>query len=1254
MKWLFSLIGLFLGALMGEVPGALVGTFVGLGLAFALSKNAAKPAADIIPVEDADPLAVRLAALEQEIGALKTRLSRLENPEAAALEQTTATTATMAVATPPTGDRVAAPPMSTVPDFSRAALSTAPPQSVSWSKPTAQVVAETPAPAPAEPTAQRPAAVPTPTPASSPEPWESRGLPATSPISTPPVPPKAATPPVPQLSLKERMPAFLRNWIFGGNTIVKVGVLILFFGLAFLLRYAAERVTVPIELRYAGVALVGALLLGVGWRLRHGQDKAGGTGFGQILQGAGIAVFYLTTLGALKLSQLLPPELAFGFLFLTSVFAALLAVAQSAPWLAYVAAAGGFAAPVLASTGGGNHIALFSYLAILDVGIFLVAGFKAWRPLNLIGFTGTFALAGGWAHKYYSDAVYPSTQGFLLLFFALFAATGVLYARRALAREDETQTADGLSARARQAFAQVGRVDSALTFGLPLVVFGLQYLMVRPWEYGPAWAALGFSLFYLLLGGLLLRSASARYALLGEAYVIVSAIFGTLAIPLALGSGWTSSTWAIEAAGMYWLGQRQHRPYTRALALLLMAGAALRLVTVFSLSMAQGTPLVSAPALNLALLAAGALMVVALGRRTSMDKSAATWERAGLIAQLWIAVCALVAIVWGLFTPQWASVATAVLALAAMALHGKMKLPTLPLASAVLHAVALAGLASTLHTLPGATMLSGGWHNLVPAGLIGLCLLVGAGLPLHTARRDALARGTPPTWSAGSSIGVLVAIGVLSLCALFVLPVLHAARLWPWFGLAVIWLGLRLGHSPLVLAGMALQLVSGLVFNFFSADIWSLAHQGITLWTPLALVVAALLTGIWLQDLRRVGRLVWLTKAPVPWGLVCWLLFWWAQVLPPDGLRAVAAITGAWPPLMPALAAAWVLLSSVLIAAIARWRNWSQLGQTTVATLPALALVACLQAFVHGFPPHAHLGWLVWPLAIMWHLQLLRMQPRWLAQPVLTGLHVAGFWLFLLLAARESQGLMDGLAGLGDDGSAWAMLGWALAPTLALFAVSRPRVAQLWPLRFNASAYLQLACGPVAAYLLLWIWASNTQSGSASPLPYLPLLNPLELGQGLVLLALVLWSRALPDAARQRVPDKLVLAGLAATAFAIGTGMVLRTCHHWAGVAWSTDALFDSKLTQAALSVAWAMAGMAAMLLGHKRAQRMVWAVGAGLLGVVVLKLFFVELADRGGLYRIVSFIVVGLLLLVVGYFAPVPPSKKTAVAGDKEAPHAA
>jgi uncharacterized membrane protein len=45
---------------------------------------------------------------------------------------------------------------------------------------------------------------------------------------------------------------------------------------------------------------------------------------------------------------------------------------------------------------------------------------------------------------------------------------------------------------------------------------------------------------------------------------------------------------------------------------------------------------------------------------------------------------------------------------------------------------------------------------------------------------------------------------------------------------------------------------------------------------------------------------------------------------------------------------------------------------------------------------------------------------------------------------------------------------------------------------------------------------------------------------------------------------------------------------------------------------------------------------------VVVVKLFFVDLGNTDTLARVVSFLGVGLLLLVVGYFAPVPP--RTAV----------
>ena len=102
----------------------------------------------------------------------------------------------------------------------------------------------------------------------------------------------------------------------------------------------------------------------------------------------------------------------------------------------------------------------------------------------------------------------------------------------------------------------------------------------------------------------------------------------------------------------------------------------------------------------------------------------------------------------------------------------------------------------------------------------------------------------------------------------------------------------------------------------------------------------------------------------------------------------------------------------------------------------------------------------------------------------------------------------------------------------------------------------------------------------------------------------------------------------------------MRTAHHWGGVPWQTSALFDSMLVQAGLSIVWTLIALALMLFGHLRVRRELWLLGAALIALVVAKLFFVELGNRGGLERIVSFIGVGVLLLVVGYFAPLPPRK--------------
>jgi uncharacterized membrane protein len=1278
MKFMFAVLGAIMGALLGDLFGAVVGVVLGISLAVMISsksedkgqekdkgKDKEMPRASDAGFinSDAPPLvAARVARLEQEVAALRAEVDRLTALSAGMVSEAgdvqQAVPPTPAAAAPVQAPLVveetaefdfsAALPLARQDGAERAAMEvpsfTASPVPDPATEPVAKEDAQEdfslslppqPHDVQQEPMAARSDASQPSTPAFGQATPES--IPA--PMGRTEAPRPSAEP----VSFKERMPGFLQRWIFGGNTIVKVGVLILFLGLAFLLRYAAERVTVPVELRYAGVALLGAFLLGLGWRLRERTDSAGGTGYGLILQGAGVGVFYLTTLAAMKLHDLMPVAAGFVVLALVALLGAVLAVRQNAPWLALVSVLEGFAAPVLVSTGSGNHYALFSYLTILDIGIFLMAWFKAWRPLNLIGFVGTFTLASGWADKYYTHALYPETQFFLLLFFALFTVIGVLFARRALALgQSQDEQGSSFSQRAIAALGQVGRVDSALVFGVPLAAFSLQYLLVQDTEWGPAWAAAGFALFYLLLGGALLRGGHLRYSLLGEAYVIVSAIFGTLTIPLALEGEWTGATWAIEAAGMYWLGARQHRTYARAFAFAVLAGAAVRLVTTLGLDLQPGTPLVTGSVIGMAMLGAGALAMFAVHQSARIEHEAA-WEKAGALAVLCIGAATLPTMAWMLWAPLWASVATSLLALAGMALWSRLALPALQWLVAVFQFVALAGFATTLHQLDGQAMLSNGWSGLVAALVIGGSLLVTGWLAMQSQREKIAAAGPSgvPSWSQGSGVGLLSGLGVMSLSLLYVMPADQAALAWPWIGLAALWVGLRLVHPALVLGWWWLQVMAVIGFVAYGPVLWNAGRDpglGLTLWAPLGFTVTGLIAGDWWQRATRRPELravAWLQTPWIQWAIVAWSLVWWSQALLPDVDRYLHrnGLDLTWYGVL----SLWVLLTSVLMALLARWRSWTMLGQATGLTIPAWAVTAWAGVVIAGLPPAAELGWLAWPLALLWHAMLLRLQATWWPAQRLQMFHVAGFWLFLLLASRQMQ---QWASGWGEPGSAWQALGWVLVPAAALVLISRPRLQRRWPLSEFRDVYVAVACAPVALYLLAWVWVSMQGSGVAAPLPYVPLLNPLEMGQGLVLLALALWRGALPSSVRALLPRELVLGGLGATAFALYTSIVLRTCHHWAGVDWNTSALYASTLTQASLSVAWAAVGVALMLLGHRRVQRAVWVVGAALLGVVVAKLFFIELADHGGLYRIVSFIVVGLLLLLVGYFAPVPPSR--------------
>ena len=209
-------------------------------------------------------------------------------------------------------------------------------------------------------------------------------------------------------------PSVLWNFFFGGNTLVRFGVIVLFFGVAFLLKYASEHIEISIEARLIGVALGALVMLGIGWRLRESRP-----GYGLIMQGGGIGRALYHGVCRLQVVSIIARRLGFALLAAMAVFSAMLAVLQDSRSLAAMGVSGGFLAPILASTGGGSHVALFSFYALLNLGILLIAWFKAWRSLNLLGFAFTFFIGLIWGDRFYRSEFFASTEPFLILFFSI-------------------------------------------------------------------------------------------------------------------------------------------------------------------------------------------------------------------------------------------------------------------------------------------------------------------------------------------------------------------------------------------------------------------------------------------------------------------------------------------------------------------------------------------------------------------------------------------------------------------------------------------------------------------------------------------------------------------------------------------------------------------------------------------------------------------------------------------------------------------
>ncbi len=407
-------------------------------------------------------------------------------------------------------------------------------------------------------------------PEASPEP--PRPAPAPNvPDEAPPAPPPPCPVKVDHLSitpdseLEARSAALLRkirNWIVAGDEsgdpgvtreyavvttwLVRLGILVLIFGIGFFLKYSIDRNWMKPAVRVILMAAAGVALCAGGIVKSRGEYRR----LAIALAGAGFVVLQLSILAAFRLYHLLPALPAFALLAVVTAAAMTSALGMNALLPAVIGCVGGFLAPVIIGTPAPDAVKLFIYMTILNAGVLYCACRRDWVLLHLLSL-GFYAVIGGAALiKLTTAGNAPILLAFLSANHALFSLLPLATARR----RDATLLELALM------------IGNAAFYFLTAIPIAEKYC--SEWKLGAAVA-----LFAALLAGAELYICRAERPVLRTFLATLAAFGAALVVPLALNGFWIVTAWAVLAYLLLVLAIRHRAWSLLALALMVYAAA---------------------------------------------------------------------------------------------------------------------------------------------------------------------------------------------------------------------------------------------------------------------------------------------------------------------------------------------------------------------------------------------------------------------------------------------------------------------------------------------------------------------------------------------------------------------------------------------------------------------------------------------------------------------------------------------------------
>jgi uncharacterized membrane protein len=337
----------------------------------------------------------------------------------------------------------------------------------------------------------------------------------------------------------------------GENLINKIGIVITVIGVAIGAKYAIDHQLISPLIRIILGYLIGIGLLFFAIRLKRNYKN-----FSSVLLSGSMAILYFITYAAYSFYGLIPQLFAFFLMVIFTAFTVTAAINYNRQVIAHIGLVGAYAVPFLLSDGSENVTVLFSYTAIINIGILVISFKKYWKPLYYSSFLLTWLIYLTWfVSKYQTTEHFGLGSTFLLIFFAIFYL--MLLAYKLLRKE------------------KFDIYDIVLVLANSFIFYGIGYKILSTHDTGEHLLGL-FTLCNAIVHSIVsafiyrekLADRNLFYLISGLALVFI-----TISIPVQLNGNWVTLLWAGEAASLFWIGRTQKVQFYEILSYALMVVA---------------------------------------------------------------------------------------------------------------------------------------------------------------------------------------------------------------------------------------------------------------------------------------------------------------------------------------------------------------------------------------------------------------------------------------------------------------------------------------------------------------------------------------------------------------------------------------------------------------------------------------------------------------------------------------------------------